>query len=236
MVNIMNPKSYRDILLQLVIHPPGLRMSNPLSSHIKKRFIMMNQNKKHLSKGRSLFLALAIILSSFFIHACQTDDSTASSNIDKPIEKAETSDGIYKFSVTDTVISFNPETFEEKMQRVKTDYEAYKNPETTPLYPGCTDKECTTEKLIEYLYENLVYPDEARKNNVQGMVVLQFVITDTGDIVDLKIARDIAGGCGQAAFKALQSLQNLEQKWIPGANLGQKVNVQYTLPVKFKID
>lgn len=134
MVNIMNPKSYRDILLQLVIHPPGLRMSNPLSSHIKKRFIMMNQNKKQLSKSSSWLLTLAFISSTFFIHACQKDDSTPSTNIVKPIEKTETDKAIYEYAVIDTVVSFNPETLEEKVQVIREDYQAYKNPEIMPLF------------------------------------------------------------------------------------------------------
>ena len=235
MVNIMNPKSYRDILLQLVIHPPGLRMSNPLSSHIKKRFIMMNQNKKHLSKSSSWLLTIAFITTTFFIHACQTEDATPSDNVVQLIDKTETANGIYKYSETDTVIAFNPETFEEKIQVMTTEYEAYQNPETMPLYPGCADKECSTQNLLKYLYKNLVYPAEARTKSIEGMVVLQFVITDSGEMTNLKIAKDLDGGCGQAAFKVLQSLQNLEQKWTPGSNVGQKVYVQYTLPVKFKL-
>ncbi|MEO1434495.1 MAG: TonB family protein [Bacteroidota bacterium] len=104
--------------------------------------------------------------------------------------------------------------------------------------PGCesnTDqterKACAEKAMLEYLYKNIRYPNIARQNNIEGYVVLQFVVSRDGSIVDAKIVRDIGGGCGQAALKVVESMPN----WVPGKQRLRNVNVRFNLPVKFEL-
>ena len=248
MIHIMNPKSYRDILLQLIIHPPGLRMTNPLSSHIKKRFLMMNQNKKQFGKVTSLMLAIALISSAFFIHACQSDETTSISATEDKTKnvltqtwketetKAVENSNLYTFTRIDTTVIFDPETMHEDVVVVRSEVEAYSKPDVMPLFPGSTDQDDSQQKLLEYLYKNLKYPEEARINSIEGVAVLQFVVTNDGYLTDLKIVKDVDGGCGESAFKVLKDLRdNSIEKWTPGLVNGENVNVKYVVPVKFKL-
>ena len=61
--------------------------------------------------------------------------------------------------------------------------EIFKVVEEMPRFPGCEDisdkndrKKCANEKMIDYLYANLKYPEVAKNKSIEGMVVLQFVI------------------------------------------------------------
>ena len=112
-----------------------------------------------------------------------------------------------------------------------------------PRFPGCEDKisdkekdDCAKSKLLEFIYKNLKYPEEARKNQVEGQVVLQFVITKTGTLENIKIVLEIGGGCGYAAKSVIETMNDMSQKWIPGKQNGQNVDVLYTLPVKFNLE
>ena len=53
---------------------------------------------------------------------------------------------------------------------------------------------------------------------------------------DLKLVRDLEGGCGEAALKIVEGMNSLPQKWTPGKQRGRAVKVKYTLPVKFKLE
>lgn len=102
-----------------------------------------------------------------------------------------------------------------------------------------TDKEkeaCAKEKMLQYIYKNLKYPAIARENGVEGMTVLQFVVSETGKVEDVNVVRDIGAGCGEAAKKVVVAMNNLPQKWTPGKQRGRPVKVLYTLPVKFRLE
>ena len=89
--------------------------------------------------------------------------------------------------------------------------------------------------MLQYIYKHLKYPAIARENGVEGMAVLQFVVSESGAVTDIQVKRDPGAGCGDAAQKVVQGMNNLPQKWTPGKQRGRPVKVLYTLPVKFKL-
>jgi len=108
-----------------------------------------------------------------------------------------------------------------------------------PCYESCFDdenpitrKRCTDKILMEQIYETLRYPIMAKSNDISGTVVASFTVTKTGEISDVKILRDIGGGCGQAVVKALKTLDQM----MPGKKEGRPVNVSYKMPVKFVLN
>jgi len=114
--------------------------------------------------------------------------------------------------------------------------------EEMPLFPGCDDvtnqeekRKCSTKKLYEYIYSNIKYPKIAQESSIEGKVTLRFVVDKTGNISKVNILRDIGGGCGQAALKAIEKMKNMSKKWIPGKQAGRPVSVWFTLPVVFEL-
>ncbi|MBL7783609.1 MAG: TonB family protein [Saprospiraceae bacterium] len=95
-----------------------------------------------------------------------------------------------------------------------------------PEFPGGKDS------LNQYLIRNLKYPRLAAENGIQGMVAIKFVIEKDGSISNITLVRDIGGGCGQEAKRLVESMP----KWTPGKKNGQKVRVEYTMPVRFKLE
>jgi len=105
-----------------------------------------------------------------------------------------------------------------------------------PKYPGGIDG------LINYLKENLKYPQIAVENKVSGKVLVGFVVDKQGNITKTEILNNIGSKCDSK--KCRKACKELEKealrvvkgmpKWTPGFKDGKPVNVQYTLPVSFR--
>ena len=120
--------------------------------------------------------------------------------------------------------------------------EIYKVVEKMPRYPGCEDEktekqkeDCAKSKMLEYIYSQLKYPEEARINKIEGQVVVQFVVETDGSITDIRVVREIGYGCGMAVADIVDSMNHMAEKWIPGFQRGEPVRVIYTLPARFKL-
>lgn len=122
--------------------------------------------------------------------------------------------------------------------------EIFKVVEMMPRFPGCEDvpgsnkdkEDCAKQKMLEFIYQNLKYPQEARDSKVEGMCVVQFVINKKGIITKVKTVRNIGSGCGEAASNVVHMMNQLDDRWTPGQQRGKNVNVLYTLPVRFKLE
>ncbi len=110
--------------------------------------------------------------------------------------------------------------------------------EDMPRFSGCEElldmqerKICAQKKMLEFVHENVQYPQKARDNKVEGMVVIKFVVAKDGAIVDPEILRNIGSGCGEEALRVVKMMPN----WIPGKQRGEPVNVYISFPVGFKL-
>jgi TonB family protein len=97
--------------------------------------------------------------------------------------------------------------------------------------PSENKNACYQSKVSAYLLDQMTYPYQAVQNKIQGTVVIQFVVDESGKITDANIIQDIGYGCGAEALKQVKSMPN----WIPGRQRGVPVKVRYTLPVQFKL-
>jgi TonB family protein len=122
--------------------------------------------------------------------------------------------------------------------------EVLKVADEMPRFPGCEElydsvadrKKCADERLLQVIYRNIQYPLAARDSNIQGTVVVTFVVEKDGTVSNAKIAKNIGGGCGEEALRIINSMNEAGVRWIPGKNKGQPVAVSLNLPVKFKLE
>lgn len=121
--------------------------------------------------------------------------------------------------------------------------EIFKVVEEMPRFPGCENtagnsqakKTCADQKLLEFIYENIEYPATARENDIQGTLVVQFVVEKDGSITSAKVVRDIGGGCGEEGLRIINLMQKMSTKWIPGKQRGRPVRVMFNLPIRFQL-
>ncbi len=83
---------------------------------------------------------------------------------------------------------------------------------------------------ITALYDEIKFPEIARKAGVEGRVFLQFVVDEQGNVQDAEIYRGIGAGCDEEAIRAIS-----EMKFTPGKQRGKAVKVRMSLPITFKL-
>ena len=87
------------------------------------------------------------------------------------------------------------------------------------------------ENMMKFLQQNIKYPEEAKKSGAQGRVIVQFVVEKDGSVTDAKVVKSVSPELDAEALRVVKSMP----KWIPGEQRGEKVRVQFTLPVMFKM-
>jgi len=97
--------------------------------------------------------------------------------------------------------------------------------EVMPQFPG------GQSELTKYLSSNLRYPTIAVENNVQGRVIVKFVVTKDGTIQNAHIVKTLDPLCDKEAIRVIESMP----RWVAGMQNGNKVAVYFTLPIYFKL-
>jgi periplasmic protein TonB len=65
--------------------------------------------------------------------------------------------------------------------------------------------------LMSYLSKNIKYPSKARKNQIEGTVVVSFTVNKDGSISDVKVRKGVGGGCSEESVRVVKAMPN----WIP---------------------
>ncbi|TPE45208.1 energy transducer TonB [Pontibacter mangrovi] len=97
--------------------------------------------------------------------------------------------------------------------------------EQMPTFPG------GEMEMMKYLGKNIRYPAAAQRAGVEGLVVLSFVVSKTGEISDIQVVKNLGAGTDEEAVRVVKTMP----KWTPGKQNGRAVPVRYTLPVRFTI-
>ncbi|MDN4754339.1 energy transducer TonB [Porphyromonadaceae bacterium W3.11] len=97
--------------------------------------------------------------------------------------------------------------------------------EEMPEFPG------GMTALMKWLNKNMKYPAIAQENNIQGRVMVSFIVEKDGSVTDVKVARGVDPNLDKAAVEVVKKLP----KWKPGMQTGKPVRCRYALPVTFKL-
>ena len=82
--------------------------------------------------------------------------------------------------------------------------------------------------LQDFIKDNLEYPKQAQLSNIQGIVVLRFVVEPSGLITNIGVEKSVGGGCDQEAIRVLQMI-----KWYPGKHEDKFARVSMAFPFYF---
>lgn len=193
-------------------------------------------NRQHKNSNLSFYLLAA---SSLLLGSCQNEVpepiSDASTKI-SPVENPDSAvtDSI-KFSIETSVHPFEVKNIEPivstvlygDINYVGKQTEPYYFTDTMPEFPGGIDS------LQSYLQTNLKYPFWENKQRIQGVVYVQFVVDKQGKIRNPEITESVKDSKNFDG-EVLRIINNMPD-WIPGIKDGEKVDVIFSLPVKFKL-
>lgn len=198
-------KSYQYHLLGLAYnHKYGLS-NNFNFSHLKQRIIMMNKKKSngaaHIKYALFTLPAFALLV------AGNTSCSQGASEKQDAKEETVAPDSVA--ALTDSVAKD----------------EVFMVAEQMPEFPG------GMKELLKFLQDNVKYPESAMKKNVQGRVIVQFVVEKDGTPTEFNVVRSVDPDLDAEALRVLKTMP----KWKPGMEKGEAVRVKFTVPVAFKL-
>ena len=107
----------------------------------------------------------------------------------------------------------------------KQDGKLYDVVEEMPQFPG------GMKEMMQYLANNVRYPEEAVAKKTQGRVVVSFVVGKDGSISDVEVARSIDPLIDDEAVRVVKSMP----RWTPGKQKGKPVRVKFNVPVTFRL-
>ena len=104
--------------------------------------------------------------------------------------------------------------------------EIYMVVEDSPQFPG------GLQALLDYLHDNIKYPESCRRDSIQGRVIISFVVEKDGSINSAEIVKGVHEQLDAEALRVIDAMP----KWKPGKQRGKTVRVKYAIPVNFRLD
>ena len=215
----VNAREYQLLLIKKAVGTRLYSMANSLNhSKLKKRITMMQRRKSNpWARAKLLYvLPLAAVAVAAFARP----------------EVSGVSNELSAAKVTDLAEIVKEKTVESVPQdTVKADGLQGKNStvydmvEQAPAFPG------GPQAMMQFIKDNLKYPQIAKENGIQGRVILQFVVDETGKVTDPKVIRSIDPSLDTEAIRLVLSMP----RWMPGVQDGKAVAVKYTFPVMFSL-
>lgn len=95
-----------------------------------------------------------------------------------------------------------------------------------PKFPG------GVHALMEYIADNVIYPQTAIDEGVQGRVLVRFVVEPNGKVTNVEVLQGIGAGCDEEAIRVVKSLPD----WEPGVKRGESVRVAVFAPIRFAFE
>ena len=86
--------------------------------------------------------------------------------------------------------------------------------------------------LMGYLSNNLKYPEKDRRKNVEGRVIVKFVVYEDGSINDVTVIQHVSKKIDAEAVRVIRGMP----KWKPGVQDDKIVKVYFTQPITFKLE
>ncbi len=94
-----------------------------------------------------------------------------------------------------------------------------------PQYPG------GHEKMIEYLFVETNYPDEAYEKYETGEVLVGFTVEADGHISMAQVLKGVSPSLDAEAVRVVKSMP----RWVPGTRNGRPVRAELSIPINFKL-
>ncbi len=108
-----------------------------------------------------------------------------------------------------------------------------------PYFSGCEihadfsdeKRNCSNRALIDFISRNLIYPEQAQAEDIEGTVYVRFSVSKTGKVTNAKVMNQIGGGCDEEALRVV----NMFPAWSPAKNDLGPVAVEMDLPILFAL-
>ena len=107
----------------------------------------------------------------------------------------------------------------------KTGQKLYSMADVVPEFPG------GVPAFGKFLSNNIKYPDDARRRNIQGRVIISFVSETDGTLGDVRVTKSVDPSIDEEAVRVIKQCP----RWKPGMQDGVPIRVAYSVPITFTL-
>ena len=223
--------------------PPPHRESEPSSNGGVVGFIKKNIKVIGIA-------VVTIVLLLLFYHSCVKSSDTPKSKTEKVVTANESESNVTpepasepdqtpeveenieqptdEEPVKEVVEEFVDKPVEEPVEEpVKERFSGpvYDRVDQRPTFPG------GYSVLLKYLSEKIVYPESARKDEIEGIVIMSFVVEPDGSLSNINVYSPVDPEIDKEAIRVVKNMP----RWNPGKKGKKNVRVKYELPISFKL-
>lgn len=227
-------KKYQYLLLEKAAGVCFQSCANSLNhSKLKNRIAMMYKSKSSPGRRMRALVIVPAVAAAFAVTqipaVASALRSMTATETPAPVEAASPA-----VSIAETPIVSSQETKASTPVVAKPDSKVSKKSEKKqtvaacekmPQFPG------GDVALMNYVRDNLKYPEEAMKSGVQGHVVVKFVVSADGSVASPEVIRSVSPELDAEAVRVVESLP----RWTPGTVDGKPVDAWFTIPVFFRL-
>jgi len=182
-------------------------------NHLKSRIMRIQKNEIIKSNKLIIFIGLFLVGSIFI--ACQSENETPENNTNNQTKEAQNLDK-NKRSIAIKDGAYRNAIAKDDSLSV----------EKTAEFPG------GMEKMFLYIQENTQYPEEAKKEGIEGKVFVRLTIGSNGKIIESLVLRGVNEMLDQEALRVFNTMP----EWIPAEKDGQNVPVSMVIPLNFQLN
>ena len=232
----INARQYQYLLITKAGGIGGYSLANGIThSALKNRITMMLHTESPRRRLLKLLALLPIVGVTLALNAETVTDVVYKNDEPQkqvPVKKGKANATI-KTGNSQTIQVVATDVQKTEKQEVKEEGTAKPNNERAfdvveemPQFPG------GAAKLLEFLSQNIKYPEDAVKAGTQGRVIATFVVEKDGSISDAHVVKPVSTSLDAEALRVLNAMP----AWTPGKQGGQAVRVKYTVPISFRLD
>jgi TonB family protein len=229
---------YAEFMVSYTMGTPVAMLANPFfnSSLLKDRIMMLYKKRNSnwsLGKYAAVLVAvglLAVLMA--FKPAVVPSDLPKNDTLSVPSESiiARLEEKIILAGVRDTRFGqFIPNLFSDKIP-LKSEPEQFgfhfiRDNDRQPSFPG------GEEAMQQFISQKVTYPASASRANVQGKVLMSFVVSATGEIQNVEILKTPGFGLKEESLRIVSAMP----AWVPGQKDGKKVPMRYDMTLDFQL-
>ncbi len=217
-------KKYQYLLLNISCNYVDNQLINQFNiSPIKKRITMMNKPKTSVKGLIKYTLIVPVLLVMLIISNTQNVVAELQNSTQKKSTKLKKE--TVKFTAPKNQ-NLKKETVKFKAPEKQDDGTiVYEVTEVAPAFPGGQNG------LMKYLTSSIKYPKIAIEKNIQGRVTIQFIVDETGKIIQPKVVKGVDPSLDAEAIRVVSAMPN----WTPGKQKGENVKCKFFVPINFKL-
>ena len=243
-----NKADYAMLLLTQTFEVPTHNLVSHFFNHslLKQRIIMLQKNKSQRVKLLKYGLSAPLFVLMLILSSATVNNSKAVKVINLKAEQVlatpaitgnmtnKSADSLNRtpaYTEPSAIVKTNAQDIKKDLTVSATDTlnrdnsQVFAAVEQAPSFPGGTDA------FYEFLARNTIYPAEMRANNIQGKVIVTFVVEKDGSLSNVRALKGPGYGANEEAVRVV----SLSPRWTPGNQNGRAVRVQFTTAIMFSL-